>query len=74
MDDYYVIEWRYRNPDAMLFNYWRRHGAYYGGGTLTTELTKGQVCQELPLLIENGQIEFKVIKVTHEIVDHRSFL
>lgn len=74
MNDHFIIQWRYRNPSPLLFNYWREHGAYYGGGTLTTQFTEEQVRTELPKLVENKDIEFEIIEVMYDDVPPERFL
>ena len=74
MDDYYLIQWRYRKPSPLLFNYWRLHGVYYGGGTLTTQLSEDQVRDELPKVKMNPEVEFKIIHVIHTEVAPERFL
>lgn len=73
MDDHYLIEWRHRNPDAMLFNYWHKHGVF-DAGRISEKLTEEQVRREMPSLVANDQIELKVTRVTHDYVAAERFL
>lgn len=71
--DHYLIQWRYRNPDPMLFNYWRTFSVYEGGQPFK-EMTKEQVIEHLPALVEDDKIEVKVIAVSYSYEDVESFL
>lgn len=73
MDDHYRVQWRYRNPDPMLFNYWRDFGIYEAGAR-TIELNFNQVRDVVPILLADKLIEFHILRVTYDIVDYRSFL